>query len=350
MTRTFLEILGELGHESLLVDRRFSSSVTQVGRFSLRKLASAVLMPGRLIRAVRKFRPDVVVFFATNRTFSFMVDWALSEALRWSRVRRINYLHTLGFEALASRNRVFSWMVARLLGSAHTTVCLGPNLAGDVTRWVDATSIEFISNTVADRPDTLAATDSANSPTVLYLSNLIPEKGAGTFVDMSIELAPEFPDATFVVAGATADEAFTDSLLERVDAAGLVSRIRFPGAIVDPHTKWNLVQEASMLVFPSTYPFETFGLVMAEALSCGTPIAAYRTGVLAPEIESASAGGIVDVGDFEGLKSAVIALLSSEALLTETGHNARALYEREFSRTTFRARWDSVLQKSKVSE
>lgn len=94
MTETFLRTLDELGHNWRLVDRRSSSSVAEVGKFGFRKLASAFWMPFRLLREMLSFHPVAVVFFPTNRTFSFLVDWALSEVLRWFRVRRINYLHT----------------------------------------------------------------------------------------------------------------------------------------------------------------------------------------------------------------------------------------------------------------
>lgn len=348
MTRTFLQTLDELDHEWLLVDRRFSSSVPEVGKFSLRKMASAAWMPGRLLRAMWKFKPSVVVFFTTNRTFSFLVDWALSEVLRCFRIRRINYVHTVGFEALADRNRLFEGMVARLLGSAHTTVCLGPTLAEDVKRWVGESRITIIPNTVADRPADLAEREPETPPLLLYLSNLIPEKGADTFVELAIELASDFPGAIFVVAGATADQAFTNSLIAKVEAEGLSSRVQFRGAITDPQEKWCLLRNASVLVFPSSYVFEAQPLTILEALSVGTPTAAYRIGSLAPAIESASAGGIVNIGDSGGLKRVVMRILSDKSALTHMGHNAFALYEREYGRDAFRKRWDPLLTDAKV--
>lgn len=349
MTRTFLQTLDDLNHDWLLVDRRFSKSVTEVGKLSLRKLVSAVWMPGRLLKALWRFRPDVVVFFATDRTFSFIVDWALSELMRCFSVRQINYLHTIGFETLAERSRVFGWMVSRLLRSADTTVCLGTVLASDVSRWVDESRITFIPNTVTDRPEDLPEREQGTPPVVLYLSNLLPGKGAATFVDIAIELAPEFAEVTFIVAGATADQAFTESLKDTVQSAGLTSRVKFPGAIVEPREKWELVRDAALLVFPSTY-VETFGLVLAEALASGTPVASYRTGALAPAIESASAGAVVDVGDSESLKRVVRTLLSDKTILADMSQNARDLYQREYAPAVFRDRWGSLLSQTNVTE
>src|SRR5690606_29787209 len=137
--------------------------------------------------AMWRFRPTTVVFFATNRTFSFLVDWMLSEVLRWFRVRRINYLHTIGFARLASRSSIFSWLVSRLLRSAQTTVHLGAALTPDIAQWVTEDRIVYIPNTVADRPTNLDQQPPHGPPVVLYLSNLIPAKGADTFVDLALD-------------------------------------------------------------------------------------------------------------------------------------------------------------------
>lgn len=342
MTRTFLQTLDALDQEWQLVDRRFSKSVTDVGRFSLRKVASAFWMPGRLLKAMWEFKPDTVVMFATNRTFSFVVDWALSEVLRCFPARRINYLHTVGFEALAARNRVFDRMTARLLGSANATVCLGPTLAKDVTRWLDASRVACVPNAVADRPENLDVCSPAPPPVVLYLSNLIPDKGADTFVDLALELAPEFPGVTFVVAGATADQSFTDSLIETVQAAGLSARVQFRGAITDSYEKWCLLRDASVLVFPSTYRFEAQPLTILEALSVGTPVLAYDVGGI-HDVLSGGGGSLFAAHDHEALVASTRELLTKAHLREAMSHDAREAASNRFSIEAFRANWIELL-------
>lgn len=333
MTKTFLQTLDKLGHDWRLVDRRFSTSVAEVGKFSLRKLASAAWMPFRLLHTMASFKPDVVVLFATNRTLSFIVDWALSEVLRWFPARRINYLHTIGFKCLADRGRAFGWLVARLLGSAETTVCLGPTCAKDLTGWVDESRIVFIPNTVVDHPNALTERDPDASPLVLYLSNLIPEKGAETFVDLAIELAPALPDATFVVAGATADRTFTDTLLAKVTTAGLSSHVQFAGAITDQRKKWRLLSDASVLVFPSTYKYEAQPLTILEALSVGTPVVAYDVGGIRDVLRDGADGRLLPIGDMLGMLKAVRSLARAAARTPDS----------RFTADSFSLNWESAL-------
>ena len=58
-------------------------------------------------------------------------------------------------------------------------------------------------------------------------------------------------------------------------------RVRYAGR-VGPEERNRLLAGAAALLFPSSYP-EPFGLVMVEALACGTPVLATAVGA-APEI------------------------------------------------------------------
>jgi glycosyltransferase involved in cell wall biosynthesis len=343
MTKIFLETLDATGHEWRIVNRRFSNSVVEVGVFRLRKVASAVWMPFRLLASLLDFRPSIVVFFITNRTQSFLVDWALSELLRLFRVRRINYIHTVGFTSLAQRSRVLAWMVRRALQSAELTVHLSPSLSLDINRWVHESRIAFIPNTVQGAPNPHLADKAVVAPSVLYFSNLIPEKGAGAFIDLAIELTQEFRAVTFIAAGATADSAFADRLMEKIRDSGSQSRIIMTGAVIDQQEKWKLLLDASVLVFPSTYRFEAFPLVLVEALAAGTPVVTYRIAALSDQIENASAGIVAEAGASASLVIAVRSLLANPQYRAEMGRRARALYDTQFTLENYRLRWANVL-------
>ncbi len=172
MTAFLIDLLRERGDLVRLVDRRFSRSVSEIGRFSLRKVMSAAALPIRLLFSLLVFRPDAVIFFATNRTFSFLVDVVMSAVLRITRAKKIFYLHTRGFSSLRERSPIFRRLVRGLFDTADVVVCLGPSLAADVAG-VWSGPIALIPN-ATQPPTELPSQDGSH---VLYLSNLIPEKG-----------------------------------------------------------------------------------------------------------------------------------------------------------------------------
>lgn len=106
-----------------------------------------------------------------------------------------------------------------------------------------------------------------------------------------------------------------DSIDERVEALGLSDRVRFAGYVDDEQLPlW--YNAAAALVMPSYY--EGFGLPVAEALACGTPVVAAATSSL-PE-----AGGDValyfDPRDADALAACLEQALDDPAVR----HNARA--------------------------
>lgn len=89
----------------------------------------------------------------------------------------------------------------------------------------------------------------------------------------------------------------TDELYFKSEIAPLMEHplIEFVGEITDLQ-KSAFLGNARALLFPIDWP-EPFGLVMIEALACGTPVVAYRGGSVAEVIEHGVTGFVVDEMD-----------------------------------------------------
>jgi glycosyltransferase involved in cell wall biosynthesis len=68
--------------------------------------------------------------------------------------------------------------------------------------------------------------------------------------------------------------------------------VRMIGEVDDRH-KAEFLANASALLFPIDWP-EPFGLVMIEAMACGTPVIAFRRGSVPEVIEHGVTGFVVD--------------------------------------------------------
>jgi glycosyltransferase involved in cell wall biosynthesis len=72
-------------------------------------------------------------------------------------------------------------------------------------------------------------------------------------------------------------------------------RVEFIGEI-NERSKAEFLGEAQALLFPIDWP-EPFGLVMIEAMACGTPVLAFRHGSVSEIIDQGVTGAIVDTMD-----------------------------------------------------
>ena len=124
-----------------------------------------------------------------------------------------------------------------------------------------------------------------------FLGRMIPSKGPAQAVEVAREL-----DMPLVMAGPST-EWFEAEVLPAVDG----DLIRYLGPI-DPAGRNDLLAGAAALLFPITYP-EPFGLVMIEAMACGTPVAAFGVGAVPEVVEEGIGGSWVPPG--ESLSDAV---------------------------------------------
>ena len=122
------------------------------------------------------------------------------------------------------------------------------------------------------------------------------------------------------------------------------SGVEFIGEI-DERDKAEFLGEAKALLFPIDWP-EPFGLVMIEAMACGTPVLAFRQGSVPEVIDQGVTGAVVDT-----MEEAVRMLPQVIAL---DRHAVRRRFEQRFSSarmaTDYVALYRSLLKQRSILE
>jgi glycosyltransferase involved in cell wall biosynthesis len=128
-----------------------------------------------------------------------------------------------------------------------------------------------------------------------FLGRIAPEKG----IDRAIHIA-QHCGVTLKVA-AKVDKADQDYYDERIEPMMRANNVEFIGEITDKE-KPEFLSGAIALLVPIDWP-EPFGLVMIEAMACGTPVIAYNRGSVPEIVEDGLTGFIVE--DLNGAIGAV---------------------------------------------
>ena len=107
---------------------------------------------------------------------------------------------------------------------------------------------------------------------VLYLGNLHPHKNLEKLIAVWPKLNKSWPDHLLMLVG-PGPRRYVKGLQKYIRRLGLAESAKLCGPIYGPE-KWLVLDSAETVVLPSRS--ENFGLVVAEALYCGTPVVASR--------------------------------------------------------------------------
>jgi len=119
-----------------------------------------------------------------------------------------------------------------------------------------------------------------------FLGRISPEKGPDRAIHIAQTLGLPLKIAAKV--DKVDEPYFREQIVPLLDLPG----IEFVGEINERH-KSEFLGEALALLFPVEWP-EPFGLVMIEAMACGTPVLAFRRGSVAEIIDHGVTGAIAD--------------------------------------------------------
>jgi glycosyltransferase involved in cell wall biosynthesis len=121
---------------------------------------------------------------------------------------------------------------------------------------------------------------------LLFLSRIHPKKGVDLLIEAFAAVAPVDPLLQLVIAGPD-QVAWQAALQQRAAELGLAKRITWPG-MLSGDLKWGAFRSAELFCLPSHQ--ENFGIVVAEALACGLPVAITEPVNISAEVAAAGAG------------------------------------------------------------
>ncbi|HEX4640964.1 MAG TPA: glycosyltransferase [Chthoniobacterales bacterium] len=163
-------------------------------------------------------------------------------------------------------------------------------------------------------------------PFFLFLGRLHEKKGCDLLIDAFAQLknSGTLPNR-LVMAGPCSDDGYLRRLREM--AAGLGDAVLFPG-MLSGDMKWGALSAADAFALPSHQ--ENFGIAVAEALACGTPVLISNKINIWREIE-ADGAGLVENDDLSGtanlLKRWLVLPADKRATMRE---NARKCFAARF--------------------
>jgi glycosyltransferase involved in cell wall biosynthesis len=161
---------------------------------------------------------------------------------------------------------------------------------------------------------------------VLFVGRIIQAKGIEHLID-AVD-----PNVPLVIIGRPYDAGYLAELRRRSDGR----MVRFVADATDADVV-DAYRRSLVTVLPSVgrpgaaNPANVLGLVLLEAMACGTPVICTESGPEAELVEDGATGYVVAAGDPVALRSALSRFLADPGLSERLGHAARERVQADFT-------------------
>ncbi len=166
----------------------------------------------------------------------------------------------------------------------------------------------------------------AKQKKILFLSRIHPKKGIELLIESIANLSERLTGYQFIIAG-EGEPSYIKTLNSKAQRLGVEHLLNICGGVYGD-SKWDLYKLCDIFILP-TYS-ENFGIVVAEALSCGTPVIT-TSGTPWQELNTSGCGWCVDPNTKSITEALRQALTSSPQELEQMGRRGRRLIEGSYS-------------------
>ncbi len=292
------------------------------------------------VEGVRRFATSQDVHYDLLHSHYWLSGWvALQLRQLWS-LPMVHMSHTLGYPKNAAAQQIWEQEPPRRLQVEYEVLRCSDALVAEspasqqhmVQEYgVDPARVQIIAcgvDTTLFRPQdrhqarcTLGLPEAA--PIVLFVGRLQPLKGLDTLLRAAHLVRQQYPTLQVRIVGGGVDEGDPHEAEELGRLRALADRLDLTPylAFTKAQPQEALAQyyaAADVFVMPSHY--ESFGMVVLEAMACGTPVVASWVGGLASTVVHERTGLLVPVGSWRAFAHAIMRVLASPTLRETFAH------------------------------
>lgn len=328
-----------------LLEIKFSTHYSDIRKISLAKFFRMFILIIKLTGKLIFYRPQVVYFSIMPIGKGFLRDIVFVLILRIFRKKIIYHLHNRGIAQYAKKK--LNKVIYRLVFNNSTIVHLSEKLAAEELEPLELenTQIFIVPNTAIDYfPE--HKTRKNNEPLkLLFLSNLMPEKGVFQLINCLNKILDTIPEFELHLIGAPTHnfENYYRNLLETMPE--LRNKIIYHGPLYGSE-KCKLLACSDIFVFPSVFSEECMPLVILEAMQFELPVVANNIGSLDTIVIHGENGSLSDPANFDEFGRNLIELLNNKEKRIAMGTNGRLRYLRYFNTETFQIKIEQVISKT----
>ena len=301
----------------------------------IKYISTLKIMTRAVLRMLFK-RYDYVYITVFPYGLAFIKDSIIVLLTRILRLKPILHLHTYGFKKNSERSQWHN-KYYRLIFRNVEVICLSDLLIEDIERLFTG-NVYILPNGIP-RVNKVNTYDNDHIPvTLLFLSNLIRGKGILILLDALKIIKENGHKFCLRVVGSEND--ITYEQLKKVTIAnGLEKEVELLGPKFEEE-KYMEFKKAGIFVFPTDY--DTFGLVLLEAMQFGIPCISTNIGAI-PDVLGDNRGLIIPDIHVDALVTGITELLLNPEKRSEMSQKGFNYYGANFTKEKFEERLKNIL-------
>ena len=321
----------------------FSKKIEEIDKLSYKKIIRTFGIALKLFSKCLFNRPKCVYFTLSIIGNTFYRDVLYVAILKVLRINIIYHLHRVGVNE-AGKNNAIRHFLYKWVFSKTQVIHLTPRLYNDISNYVSPQNCLYVFNGIDDpliAQNSSYEKQSNSAIQFTFLSHMVVDKGVVVLLEALVELNNRGINFTAKFAGGRMDEACKSAFDNLVPQNKLEDKIDYIGPVYDD-AKNALYQNTDVFVFPSLY--DSFGIVLLEAMAFSLPVIATIQGGIPDVVEDGETGYLVPKRDVQALADKMELLANDEVLRNKMGANGRHRFESNYTSDRFEIHIVQALQ------
>jgi glycosyltransferase involved in cell wall biosynthesis len=306
----------------------FGQTLDDIGKITPLKILHMFGFIFRLLRILITFRPSLVYFTIVPTGKIFYRDALFTMLIKVFCRRIVFHLHKRGIEEMANGSRHKRWLLRKTFKGV-ASICLSEKLTADIRTvyepepYVLPNGIEIVNSRIIERHNT--------PPRILYLSNLVINKGIEVFLQSLAELHKQGCRFQARIVGAPVDFSIEQAKAWCAEA-GIAHLVDVTGPKFGMD-KFHELERADIFVLPSFT--ECVPLSILEAMQFGLPVVATSVGGIPDILHDGVNGLLVPPRNSKELTVRLKLLLVDKDIRIQMGHSARERFMQKYTLSKF---------------
>ncbi|GIU68448.1 MAG: glycosyl transferase [Candidatus Parcubacteria bacterium] len=286
------------------VNLSYSKNLEEIGKFNLRKFFSIPITKLKILKKIIFFKPDLIYFEIAPVGFAFLRDSIYVLILKLFRKRIIFQIHARGINKVVKNKLLKEYY--KFVFKNTKMILLSKILYGEIKKIIPKENVYILPNGIKDelnekKFDVIISKRNKNKkPILLFLSNMIEEKGALDVLKICNELKKRRINFECLFVGSWQNKLFEKKWKYFLKKYELEKKCKYLGPKYGKE-KEKILKKTSFLIFPTTYKNESFPLVILEAFMFGIPVLSYNNGAIKEIISKDYLGKVVKKEHWEQL-------------------------------------------------